>query len=83
MESPLESETLQELVQNELKTKKHTASEGLLWLTRGLDFTAQALRKNIDSPSEELSASFRDSYGKTLKQHHSFLVKPVFNAAKC
>ena len=32
--APLESETLQDLVRNELKTKKHTASEGLLWLLR-------------------------------------------------
>jgi len=32
--APLESETLQDLVRNELKTGKHTASEGLLWLVR-------------------------------------------------
>jgi hypothetical protein len=32
--SPLESETLQDLVRNELKTKKHTATEGLVWLLR-------------------------------------------------
>ena len=32
--APAESETLQALVVNELKTKKHTASEGLLWLVR-------------------------------------------------
>jgi len=32
--SPLESDTLQDLVRNELKTGKHTASEGLLWLVR-------------------------------------------------
>lgn len=32
--APAESATLQELVKNELKTKKHTASEGLLWLVR-------------------------------------------------
>ena len=63
------------------KAKKHTATEGLLWLTRGLDFTAQALRKNMDSPAEELSTSFRASYGETLKQHHSFIVKPIFSAA--
>lgn len=34
LESPVDSETLQDLVRNELKTKKHTATEGLLWLTR-------------------------------------------------
>jgi hypothetical protein len=32
--APQESETLQSLVRNELKSKSHTATEGLLWLTR-------------------------------------------------
>ncbi|KAK5710419.1 hypothetical protein LTR17_018867 [Elasticomyces elasticus] len=82
LEAPVESETLQDLVRNELKTKKHTASEGLLWLTRGLDFIARALRRNLTlQPNEELSVSFRDSYGQTLKQFHSFIIKPIFSAA--
>ncbi|QIX00795.1 hypothetical protein AMS68_006312 [Peltaster fructicola] len=51
------------------------------WSGLGLDFTAQALRRNIDAPSEELSSSFREAYGTTLKPHHSFLVKPIFSAA--
>lgn len=46
-----------------------------------LDFTAQALRRNISNSSEELAASFRAAYANTLKPHHSFLVKPVFSAA--
>ncbi|KAH7385191.1 glycolipid transfer protein domain-containing protein [Phaeosphaeria sp. MPI-PUGE-AT-0046c] len=79
--APALSETLQDLVLNELKEKKHTATEGLLWLNRGLDFTAQALRHNITNPSKELADSFRDAYGKTLKPHHSFVVKPLFSAA--
>lgn len=78
---PADSSTLQDLVKNELKEKKHTATEGLLWLTRGLDFTAQALRQNIDNSTEELSNSFRTSYSNTLKPHHSFIVKPIFSAA--
>ncbi|MCJ1232520.1 hypothetical protein MMC14_000473 [Varicellaria rhodocarpa] len=81
LSSPAQSESLQSLVVNELKTKKHTASEGLLWLVRGLDFTAQALRHNNSNPTEELSSSFRTAYTSTLKPHHSFLVKPVFSAA--
>lgn len=32
--APTASETLQDLVVNELKEKKHTATEGLLWLSR-------------------------------------------------
>ncbi|KAF2101530.1 glycolipid transfer protein [Rhizodiscina lignyota] len=80
-EAPAESATLQSLVQNELKAKKHTATEGLVWLNRGLDFTAQALRQNVSNPTEELSNSFRAAYGETLKPHHSFMVKPIFSAA--
>ncbi|KAJ5668559.1 uncharacterized protein N7477_007129 [Penicillium maclennaniae] len=79
--APAESQTLQELVLNELKTGKHTATEGLVWLVRGLDFTAQALRHNLQNPKDELSTSFRHAYGGTLKPHHSFMVKPIFSAA--
>ncbi|KAK4553792.1 hypothetical protein LTR86_009290 [Recurvomyces mirabilis] len=81
LEAPLQSETLQELCVNELKTKKHVATEGLVWLVRGLDFISQALRRNLTKSSEELSVSFRDAYGNTLKPHHGFLVKPLFSAA--
>ncbi|PQE22462.1 glycolipid transfer het-c2 protein [Rutstroemia sp. NJR-2017a BVV2] len=79
--APTESQTLQELVINEIKSKKHTATEGLVWLVRGLDFTAQALSKNLSTPSDELSVSFRSAYADTLKPHHSFVVKPLFSAA--
>ncbi|EON97456.1 putative het-c2 protein [Phaeoacremonium minimum UCRPA7] len=79
--APAESETIQELVKNELKTKKHVATEGLLWLTRGLEFTCAALSANVAKETEELSESFRGAYGNTLKPHHSFLVKPIFSAA--
>jgi len=79
--APTESETLQALVINELKTKKHTATEGLLWLVRGLDFTAQALRQNVSSNTDELSTSFRSAYATTLKPYHNFMVKGLFSAA--
>jgi len=79
--APADSATLQALVVNELKTKKHTATEGLVWLVRGLDFTAIALSQNLATVSEELSTSFRNAYGNTLKPHHSFMVKPIFSAA--
>lgn len=88
---PLLSKTLQGLVRSELSQKQHKATEGLLWLTRGLDFTAQALRQDlisnsgvdasVDKPNQELADSFRASYKATLAPHHSFLIKPVFNMA--
>lgn len=79
--APDQSQTLQALVVNEIKSGKHTAAEGLVWLVRGLDFTAQALKQNISNPTEELSTSFKGAYKGTLAPHHSFLVKPVFSAA--
>ncbi|KAI9732276.1 MAG: hypothetical protein M1818_007595 [Claussenomyces sp. TS43310] len=79
--APMESETLQSLVVNELKTKKHTATEGLVWLVRALEFTALGFSHNINNAAEELSNSFRTAYGTTLKPHHSFMVKPIFSAA--
>ena len=88
---PLLSKTLQGLVRSELSQKQHKATEGLLWLTRGLDFTAQALRQDLiansgilaheDKPNQELADSFKASYKQTLAPYHSFLVKPVFNMA--
>ncbi|PHH85041.1 hypothetical protein CDD83_991 [Cordyceps sp. RAO-2017] len=79
--APAESENVQDLCRNELKSKKHTATEGLLWLVRGLEFTCIALSQNIAKSSEELSDSFRAAYNDTLKAHHSFIVKPIFSAA--
>ena len=35
----------------------------------------------MENPDEELSTSFRASYGNTLKPHHSFVIKPIFSAA--
>ncbi|KAG7127124.1 Pleckstrin y domain-containing family A member 8 [Verticillium longisporum] len=79
--APAESLDLQSLVRAEIASKKHVAAEGLLWLTRGLEFTSIALSKNVANPSEELSDSFRAAYSNTLKPHHSFIVKPIFSAA--
>ncbi|KAI1361498.1 glycolipid transfer protein domain-containing protein [Xylaria arbuscula] len=79
--APAESENLQALVINELKSKSHKATEGLVWLVRGLDFTCIALSSNLAKGTEELADSFRGAYGATLKPHHGFLVKPVFSAA--
>ncbi|KAJ4390129.1 hypothetical protein N0V93_007603 [Gnomoniopsis smithogilvyi] len=80
-EAPAESVTLQDLVKNELASKKHVATEGLLWLTRGLDFMSQALSANSKTPTEELSTSFTNAYGETLKPHHNFIVKKIFSTA--
>ena len=89
--APDTATTLQSLVKAELASKSHKATEGLLWLVRGLDFTAQALRADLTSnaaisaseakPTKELADGFRTSYKNPLAPHHSFLIKPVFSAA--
>jgi len=89
--SPGDSSTLQSLCKAELASKSHKATEGLLWLVRGLDFTAQALRADLTNnagisiaeqkPKKELADSFRDAYKLTLAPHHSFMIKPIFSAA--
>lgn len=78
---PDESAKLQDLVTNERAEGQKTASEGLLWLNRGLQFTAQAMTETIENPSMELPESFTNAYKKTLSKHHNMLLKPVFKFA--
>lgn len=81
LEDPSGSSTLQDLILSESTTKTKTATQGLLWLTRGLQFTAQAMRETVDDPSKELTVTFTDAYTKTLSKYHGMLVKPVFKLA--
>ncbi|KOS16091.1 het-c2 protein [Malassezia pachydermatis] len=77
------SGTLELLVKNEGQPgdKKRTATEGLMWLLRGLDFTAKALHRSLDNPTEELSASFTAAYENSLRKYHSIVVRPLFSLA--
>jgi hypothetical protein len=80
LENPAAHSTLQSILVAEKDLgKKRVATEGLLWLLRGLQFTSEALRRNVDTPKEELSASFQAAYSNTLAKYHSFLIKPIFS----
>ncbi|KZV66689.1 het-c2 protein [Peniophora sp. CONT] len=79
--TPTLSSTLQKLVENEKGEKKQTATEGLMWLLRGLFFTLKALQYTVAHPTEELNKAFAESYSKTLSQFHNFVVKGVFSVA--
>ncbi|KAJ2379183.1 hypothetical protein IW150_000342 [Coemansia sp. RSA 2607] len=79
--NPAEFSTLQKIVLAEAGTKDRTATQGLLWLKRGLEFTAEGISRNLENKSDELSKSFTEAYEKTLKQFHNFIVKGVFNVA--
>ncbi|CAH1766550.1 13994_t:CDS:2 [Entrophospora sp. SA101] len=78
---PSKNNSLENLIKNEAGEKKRVATEGLLWLKRGLELTSVALRRSINNVSEELSVSFTMSYGETLKQYHNFVVKSLFTVA--
>ncbi|KAF5321621.1 hypothetical protein D9619_001486 [Psilocybe cf. subviscida] len=75
------SATLEALVENEKTEKKRTATEGLMWLLRGLSFTCKALQNTQANPKEELSPAFTKSYDETLKKFHNFVVKGIFAVA--
>ncbi|KAH6914407.1 glycolipid transfer protein domain-containing protein [Coprinopsis sp. MPI-PUGE-AT-0042] len=76
-----QSDTLENLVINEKGEKKRTATEGLMWLLRGLAFTCQALLKAQKDATKELAAAFTESYTETLAQYHNFVVKGIFKVA--
>ncbi|CAE6507238.1 unnamed protein product [Rhizoctonia solani] len=78
---PTESVTLEKLIVNEKSEKKQTATEGLMWLLRGLSFTGKALQHCQANKSAELAEGFNASYPETLKPHHNFVVKGVFAVA--
>jgi len=80
--APSESATLEKLVENEKTSdKKRPATEGLMWLLRGLSFTCKALQNAQATKTEELSAAFTKSYEGTLKKFHNFVVKGIFAVA--
>ncbi|KAI0929885.1 hypothetical protein AcW1_008709 [Taiwanofungus camphoratus] len=79
--APTKSATLEQLVENEKGEKKRTATEGLMWLLRGLSFTCKGLQNAQASQAEELSVAFTKAYDGTLKRFHNFIVKGVFAVA--
>lgn len=81
LENPVANGTLQDLVLGESTGKTKNATQGLLWLSRGLEFTSQAMRETVNTPSAELTKTFTDAYSKTLSQYHGMLIRPVFKLA--
>jgi hypothetical protein len=79
------SATLEQLVMNEKTEKKHPATEGLMWLLRGLYFTCKSLQNSQanNAKGDDLSAAFLSGYGDSLKQFHNFFVKGVFGVCLC
>ncbi|ODV62462.1 GLTP domain-containing protein [Ascoidea rubescens DSM 1968] len=81
LKNPSSATTLQDIVLAEKAGKDKTATQGLLWLSRGLQFTAQAMRETVDNPSKEMTETFTSAYNKTLVKYHNMFVRPVFKLA--
>ncbi|KAJ9125601.1 hypothetical protein QFC22_000563 [Naganishia vaughanmartiniae] len=74
---PVQSATLEDMINSEKVEKKKTATEGLI----GLKFTAIGLRRSQQDKSEELSVSFQKAYEGSLRPHHGMMVRPLFALA--
>ncbi|PON51755.1 Glycolipid transfer protein domain containing protein [Parasponia andersonii] len=85
LSSPAEFNHLYSLVQTEVqaKTAKGSSSctNGLLWLTRAMDFLVELFRNLLERPDWSMSQACTDSYGKTLKKWHGWLASSSFTVA--
>lgn len=83
--NPSKYEKLYSMIQEEVeaKTAKGSSSctNGLLWLTRAMDFLVALFRNLIEHPEWTMSEACTDSYGKTLKKWHGWLASSSFTVA--
>ncbi|XP_074571725.1 glycolipid transfer protein 1-like [Curcuma longa] len=82
---PSKFEHLYSMVQVEVdsKTAKSSSSctNGLLWLTRAMDFLVELFRNLLDHPNWTMTQACDDSYTKTLKKWHGWLASSSFSVA--
>ncbi|KAF5736737.1 pleckstrin y domain-containing family A member 8-like [Tripterygium wilfordii] len=80
--NPSKYEHLYSMVKEEVEanTAKSGSSctNGLLWLTRAMDFLVELFRNLLVHPEWAMSQACTDSYGKTLKKYHGWLASSSF-----
>ncbi|MQM00883.1 hypothetical protein Taro_033617 [Colocasia esculenta] len=83
--NPSKYNLLHSMVQEEVdaKTAKGSSSctNGLLWLTRAMDFLVELFRNLPEHQDWTMSQACIDSYGKTLKKWHGWLASSSFTVA--
>ncbi|KAK7818265.1 glycolipid transfer protein 1 [Quercus suber] len=83
--NPSEFNHLYSMVRAEVasKTAKGSSSctNGLLWLTRAMDFLVELFRNLLEHKDWTMSQACSDSYGKTLKKWHGWLASSSFTVA--
>nr|GMD15539.1 glycolipid transfer protein 1 [Ipomoea batatas] len=82
---PTKYKCLYSMVQEEVeaKTAKGSSSctNGLLWLTRAMDFLTELFRNLLEHADWAMSQACSDSYSKTLKKFHGWLASSSFTVA--
>ncbi|KAF2294918.1 hypothetical protein GH714_027013 [Hevea brasiliensis] len=83
--NPSEFTLLYSVVRSEIdaKTAKGSSSctNGLLWLTRAMDFLVELFRNLLAHPDWSMTQVCTDSYNKTLKKWHNWLASSSFSVA--
>lgn len=73
------------LVQAEVETRTAKSSSsctnGLLWLTRAMDFLVELFRNLAEHQDWSMSQVYNDAYGKSLKKWHGWLASSSFTVA--
>ncbi|XP_068944731.1 pleckstrin homology domain-containing family A member 8 [Petaurus breviceps papuanus] len=76
--------TLQKIVLHEVSADvaqvRNSATEALLWLKRGLKFLKGFLTE-VKNGEKDIQTALNNAYGKTLRQHHGWVVRGVFALA--
>ncbi|XP_004296382.1 PREDICTED: pleckstrin homology domain-containing family A member 8 [Fragaria vesca subsp. vesca] len=85
LSNPAEFNLLYSLVRVEVEAKTANASSsctnGLLWLTRAMDFLLELFRNLLEHQDWTMSQACSDSYAKTLKQWHGWFASSSFSVA--
>ncbi|XP_051856381.1 pleckstrin homology domain-containing family A member 8 isoform X1 [Antechinus flavipes] len=76
--------TLQKIVLHEVSAGvaqvRNSATEALLWLKRGLKFLKGFLTE-VKNGEKDVQRALNSAYGRTLRQHHGWVVRGVFALA--
>ncbi|KAL3336363.1 hypothetical protein AABB24_032218 [Solanum stoloniferum] len=85
LSNPTKYTNLYSMVQEEVeaKTAKGSSSctNGLLWLTRAMDFLVALFRNLLEHQDWAMSQACSDSYSKTLKKWHGWIASSSFTVA--
>ncbi|CAD6340186.1 unnamed protein product [Miscanthus lutarioriparius] len=72
---------VQEEVQNKTAKGPSSCTNGLLWLTRAMDFLVELFRNLLEHADWTMTQACTDSYTKTLKKFHGWLASSSFTVA--